>query len=401
MFTWLAVAASTARGAELGFAADKIEAITGLKGSANGAVFKLMAPRTDVPISVDGWKMPPFMGLTSWAAFTKGKDADSMVMGDFVLFQDEVSSVMRAALTHGLEVTALHNHFFYDEPHVYFMHIGGEGDAVTLAGGVRAMLDAEKEVRAASPQPQKSFGFESLPAENHITAAAVEKILGVKVQANNGMAKAVIGRSATMECGCAVGADMGVNTWAAFAGADDNAVVDGDFAVTEEELQPALKSLTGSGINVVAIHSHMTGEKPRILFLHYWGRGKAADLAASLKKALSAQASVAAIQSVDQTPHASNAKVVSKVEPSATKTTNTDIAIAVRATAEKDCGCGACAAKGCKPCRGKNCYYCVAKGLVTTECGCGTCSPSGCDMCGPGCDVCKFNLKPVAGETTP
>ena len=288
IFTGLAFAAG-ARGAELGFASDKIEAVTGLKGSANGAVFKVTIPRTDVAISVDGWKMPPFMGLTSWAAFTKGKDTDAMVMGDFVLFQDEVSSVMQAALTHGLAVTALHNHFFYDEPHVYFMHIGGEGDAATLAGGVRAMLDAQKAVRATSPQPQKSFGLSSLPAANHITAAELEKILGVKLQANNGMAKAVIGRTVTMDCGCEAGADMGVNTWAAFAGSDDNAVVDGDFAVAEEELQPALKSLTGSGINVVAIHSHMTSEKPRILFLHYWGRGKAMELAASLKKALATQ----------------------------------------------------------------------------------------------------------------
>jgi hypothetical protein len=281
--------ATIVRGADLGFSSDKIETITGLKGAANAGVFKVTAPRNDVPILVDGWKMPPFMGLTSWAAFTMGKGTDAMVMGDFVLFQDEVSAVMQAALGHGLEVTALHNHFFYDEPHVYFMHIGGEGDAVVLAGGVRAMLDAEKAVRAASPQPQKSFGLSSLPAENHITAPDLEKILGVKMQVNSGMAKAVIGRTVTMDCGCAVGADMGVNTWAAFAGADDNAVVDGDFAVAEAELQPALKSLTTSGINIVAIHSHMTDETPRILFLHYWGRGKAADLAAGLKQALALQ----------------------------------------------------------------------------------------------------------------
>jgi hypothetical protein len=281
--------AGTARGAELGFASDKIEIVTGLKGTANGTVFKVTAPRTDVSVLVDGRKMPPFMGLTSWAAFTAGKGSDAMVMGDFVLFQDEVSSVMQAALTHGLAVTALHNHFFYDDPHVYFMHIGGEGDAVMLAGGVRAMLDAVKTVRAAAPQPAKSFGLPPLPETNQITTMPLDLIMGVKLQANSGMAKAVIGRSTTMDCGCEVGADMGVNTWAVFAGTDDNAVVDGDFAVAEEELQPALKSLTSSGINVVAIHSHMTSEKPRILFLHYWGRGKAVDLAASLKKALATQ----------------------------------------------------------------------------------------------------------------
>ncbi len=275
--------------AELGFDSAQIETVTDLKGAATPDVFKISAPRNDVPILVDGWKMPPFMGLTSWAAFTHGKSSELMVMGDFVLFQDEVSAVMRAALTHGLEVTALHNHFFFDDPHVYFMHIGGEGDLLTLAGGVRSMLDAIKAVRQAAPAPAKSFGLASMPAESHITAAALEPILGVKLQANNGMAKAVIGRTTRMECGCEVGADMGVNTWAAFAGTDDNALVDGDFAVAAPELQPVLKSLTAAGINVVAIHSHMTSENPRILFLHYWGRGKAADLATSLKTALAMQ----------------------------------------------------------------------------------------------------------------
>jgi hypothetical protein len=289
MMTGGALLATSLFAADLGFDSAKIESVTGLKGAATPGVFKVSAPRNDVPILVDGWKMPPFMGLTSWAAFTTGKGPELMVMGDFVLFQDEVSTVMKAALTHGLEVTALHNHFFFDEPHVYFMHIGGEGDLNTLAGGVRSLLDAIKSVRAAAAQPAKAFGLSSLPAENHITAAALESILGVKLQANNGMAKAVIGRTVTMACGCEAGADMGVNTWAAFAGTDDNAVVDGDFAVAESELQPVLKSLTGSGINVVAIHSHMTSENPRILFLHYWGRGAAGDLATSLKAALATQ----------------------------------------------------------------------------------------------------------------
>jgi hypothetical protein len=284
-----ALLATSLGAAELGFDSARIEAVTGLKGAATPGVFKVSAPRNDVPILVDGWKMPPFMGLTSWAAFTAGKDSRIMVMGDFVLFQDEVSAAMKAALTHGLEVTALHNHFFFDEPRVYFMHIGGEGDLNTLAGGVRSLLDAVKRVRTAAPQPARTFGLSSLPGENHITAAALESILGVKLQANNGMAKAVIGRTVTMDCGCEAGADMGVNTWAAFAGTDDNTIVDGDFAVAEEELQAVLKSLTGAGIEVVAIHSHMTSEKPRILFLHYWGRGKAGDLASSLKAALATQ----------------------------------------------------------------------------------------------------------------
>jgi len=87
-----------------------------------------------------------------------------------------------------------------------------------------------------------------------------------------------------------VGKEMGVNTWAAFAGTDDDAVVDGDFAVLEDELQPVLRSLRSSGVNIVAIHQHMSGETPRILFLHYWGRGKADELARSVKRALDTQA---------------------------------------------------------------------------------------------------------------
>src|SRR5678816_3867329 len=134
---------------------EKIEQLTGLKGTLNESegVFKVSLPRTDVKVSVDGWQMPPFMGLTSWAAFTDGKGAEAMVMGDIVLLQDEVNPAMSAALDAGLEVTALHNHFFYDEPKVYFMHIGGEGETAKLASAIKAVLDAQKAVRTAAPEP--------------------------------------------------------------------------------------------------------------------------------------------------------------------------------------------------------------------------------------------------------
>ena len=256
--------------------------------SAAEGVFKVTVPRNDVKIVVDGWTMPPFMGLGTWAAFTESKMGGAMVMGDTVLFQDEVNPVMSAALDNGLAVTALHNHFFYDEPKVYFMHIGGEGSADKLAAVVRKVWDKIKEIRAANPQPTTTFGSTPLPAASSITDKTIEDVLGVKGQANNGMFKVVIGRTTKM-MDTEVGKEMGANTWAAFAGADDNAVVDGDFAVLEDELQPVLKSLRHDGINIVAIHSHMTHENPRILFLHYWGRGKTADLAKALKTALATQ----------------------------------------------------------------------------------------------------------------
>lgn len=270
---------------------NQIEEIIGLKGTWNSAeeVFKVSQPRTDLPITVDGWKMPPFMGLTTWAAFMAGKKAEAMVAGDMVLFEDEVNPVMSALFRHGLSVTALHNHFFFDDPKVYFMHIGGEGTVKQLASGVKAALEKQKEIRGQIPRPSRVFGQAFAPSANKIDGARLEEILGAKGQANNGMFKVVIGREAKMPCGCVMTKEMGVNTWASFAGTDDNAVVDGDFAVLEDELQPVLKSLRSSKINIVAIHHHMTHEEPRILFLHYWCKGPAETLAKGVRKALETQ----------------------------------------------------------------------------------------------------------------
>src|SRR5215510_14102841 len=270
-----------------------IEQGTGLKGQliAEESVFKVTKPRTDVKIQVDQWTMPPFMGLSSWAAFTPAHiDSQVAMMGDTVVFEDEVNPVMSAAFDAGLEVTALHNHFFFDEPKVYFMHIGGTGDAKTLAAGVKKVYDKIAEIRAANPAPVKSFPGK-IDAPSSITAAPLEEALGSKGQSNQGMFKIVIGRTASMH-GVPVGKEMGINTWVAFAGSDNAAFVDGDFAMLENELQPVLRTMRKEGINIVAIHQHMSQEQPRYLFLHYWGKGKAGDLARSLKRVLDVQASV-------------------------------------------------------------------------------------------------------------
>ena len=261
----------------------KIDEITGLKGKMNEkeGVYKVTFPRNDVKIVVDGWTMPPFMGLGTWAAFTATKDG-AMVMGDTVLFEDEVNAAMSAALDNGLNVTALHNHFFFDQPKVFFMHIEGEGTVDKLAGAVRKVYDTIKQTRANNPQPKDSFGGKPLPEKNSISAAPLNEIFGAQGESKDGMVKFTIGRPAKMH-GVNIDKDMGVNTWAAFAGSDDDAIVDGDFAVTEDELQPVLKSLLKNKINIVAIHQHMTHEAPRIMFFHYWGRGTAKDLAQAVK----------------------------------------------------------------------------------------------------------------------
>jgi Domain of Unknown Function (DUF1259) len=268
------------------FNTARIDELTGLKGKMNEkeGVYKVTFPRGDVKVVVDGWSIPPFMGLGSWAAFAAAKEG-AMVMGDTVLFEDEVNAAMSAALDNGLSVTALHNHFFFERPKVYFMHIEGEGTVEKLASAVRKVYDKIKETRTANAQPIESFGAKPMAEKNSITAAPLNEIFGVQSEAKEGMLKFTIGRPAKMH-GVTIDKDMGINTWAAFAGSDDNAVVDGDFAVTEDELQPVLKSLLENKINIVAIHQHMTHEEPRMMFFHYWGRGRAKDLANAVKGGL-------------------------------------------------------------------------------------------------------------------
>jgi hypothetical protein len=290
-FLWCGGTFAAAAAAETGLDTPKIESITGLKGVLNQKenTFKVSKPRNDVAITVEQVRMAPFMGLTSWATFTPGTKDNVMVMGDMVLFEDEVNPAMSAALDNGLEVTALHNHFFFDEPKVYFMHIGGEGPVDKLAEGVRAIFDKVKEIRVANAQPTKSFGLGQLSEKSSIDGEAIGQVFGQKGDANNGMYKVTIGREVKMPCGCDVGNTMGVNTWAAFAGTPDDALVVGDFAVLENELQTVLKTLRGANINIVAIHQHMTGENPRMIFLHYYGRGKALALAQGVKAAINTQ----------------------------------------------------------------------------------------------------------------
>ena len=283
-----AVIAPAVRAADPPLDTAAIESITGITGTMNKAenVFKVSKPRTDIKPNVDRWTLPPFMGITSYAAFMP-MAGGTMVMGDTVLLEDEVNPAMSAALDAGLEVTALHNHFFFDQPKIYFMHIGGMGDTTRMARAVKAVYDRIAQVRSGQATPASAFPGD-IPATSSITAAPIEEVFGTKSQSSNGMVKVVIGRKTTMH-GVDVGNEMGVNTWAAFAGSDQQAVVDGDFAMLESELQTVLKTMRASGINIVAIHQHMTQETPRIMFLHYWGKGKAVDLARAVKKAVDTQ----------------------------------------------------------------------------------------------------------------
>src|SRR5213594_2738095 len=185
----VAIAATLPLAAEAALDTNRIEQTMGLKGtwSAAEGVFKITSPRTDVKIAVDGWTSPQFMGLGSWAAFTEAKMGGAMVMGDTVLFQDEVNPVMSVALDNGLSVTALHNHFFFDHPKVYFMHIEGRGEVDKLATAVRKVYDKIKEARTANSQPKDSFGSSPLQQKGSISAAPLNEIFGMSGEVNNGM----------------------------------------------------------------------------------------------------------------------------------------------------------------------------------------------------------------------
>ena len=274
-----ALLAAPATGAKNGLDTARIEQLTGLKGKWNEkeGVFKVEMPRSDLAVTAAGSKLIPPLGLTAWAAFTKA-GAHAVVMGDMVLTEDQVNPAMSAALDNGLEVTALHNHFFWEQPRVMFMHIGGMGDEAKLAAGVAKVFEVMKQkfdVPSASVDP----------ASTTLDPKKIDAVLGRSGDVNKGVYKITIGREVKM-AGHTMGNAMGVNTWAAFAGSDEQAIVDGDFAMLESELQSVLKALRRANINIVAIHQHMTGESPRMLFLHYWGVGRTEDLARGLKNAL-------------------------------------------------------------------------------------------------------------------
>src|SRR5215467_1983134 len=277
---------SSSPAAEAKLDTAKIEQLAGVKGDLNEkeGVFTVRAPRSDLQVTTAGVKMNPAMGLTSYAVFCLTKK-HTMMMGDTTMLEDQVNPVMSVALDNGLEVTALHNHFFWDTPKVMFMHIGGMGDEEKLASAVGKVFAKIKETSGGNGQIPKA---DLDPAKTSLDPKNIESIMGMKGQPASGVYKITIGRTTKMG-GHEVGNAMGINTWAAFVGSDQQAVVDGDFVMLEKELQSVLKALRGAGINVVAIHNHIETESPRVVFLHYWGVGATTDLAKGLKAALDTQ----------------------------------------------------------------------------------------------------------------
>jgi hypothetical protein len=252
------------------------------KGDFKAGVLKVNIPRNDLKMTIQGVSTPTPFGFGGWIALTKAADGSDVMMGDLVLLQDEVNPVLSALLDNGIDVTALHNHFFWDDLHVYFMHVHGMGKAADLARRVKPGLDLIGHVTPAPPAPWG--GGTGAPLDT----AKLAKIVSHEGEQSGAVYKITVGRDdlGMKEHGAVINARMGLNTWAAFVGTQEDAAIAGDVAMLENEITPVLKALRKNGLDVVAIHHHMTGDRPLVIFLHYWGRGPAEKLATGFKAAL-------------------------------------------------------------------------------------------------------------------
>jgi hypothetical protein len=257
----------------------------GKQGDFKDNVLKVNIPRNDVKVTVAGVATPTPFGFGGWVAMTKGDGGHQVLMGDLVLLQDEVNPVMSALLDNGFDVTALHNHFFWDEPRMYYMHVHAHGTATELAQKLKPALaligKSTGNSAPAAPAPAAA-------PQNPLNTARLVEIVGAQGEQNGAVYKFTLGRNdlKVVEMGATINARMGLNTWAAFTGTNEQAAIAGDVAMLESEVTPVLKALRKNGLDVVAIHHHMTADRPMIIFLHYWGTGAADKLATGFKAAV-------------------------------------------------------------------------------------------------------------------
>lgn len=252
------------------------------QGDYKDKVLKVNIPRSDLKVSVEGVATPTPFGFGGWVAMEKGTGGMDVMMGDLVLTETEVNPVMSAILENGLEVTALHNHFFFESPRMFYMHVHGHGKAAELATKLQPAL----ALIGKSPQPAGAQAGRAITGT--LDTMQLAKTIGHEGEQNGQVYKITIGREelGLKEMGATINARMGLNTWAAFYGSDTDAVVAGDIAMRDSEVQGVLKALRTNGINVVAIHHHMTSTQPPVYFLHYWGTGSAQKLATGVRAAI-------------------------------------------------------------------------------------------------------------------
>jgi Domain of Unknown Function (DUF1259) len=254
----------------------------GKTGDFRDGVLKVNIPRNDLRVTIGGRPAPTPFGFGGWVALTKGEGGLEVLMGDLVLTEDEVSPVTSALLENGFEVTALHNHFFWEQPRIFYLHVHGMGAADDLARRLKPTLAL---VGRAAPPAAPATPAAAPPT---MDGAALAAIMGHPGEQTGPVYKITIGRSdfTMREHGAVINARMGLNTWAAFAGTDADAMVAGDVAMLDGEVTPVVKALRAAGLHVVAMHHHMIGVQPSVTFLHYYGTGPAKTLAEGVRSAV-------------------------------------------------------------------------------------------------------------------
>ena len=254
----------------------EVEQALGAPGQMQDGAFVVSFPRSDIKVTIYGENVPTAFGLGSWTAW-KNMGKETMVMGDLVLLEKEINHVISALAEADINVSALHNHFLGEKPRIMYMHIHGMGQAGALARGIRKALDKTGTPRSHPVATSAS------PAVN---TKRIEEIIGHAGKAGGGIFKITVGRPGVRMNGVELTSSMGLNSWIAFIGTNERSHVAGDIAMVANEVNPVIRALRKHGIRILAVHNHMLAEEPRIFFLHYWGTGKAENLARAFHDAL-------------------------------------------------------------------------------------------------------------------
>jgi hypothetical protein len=263
-----------------------VEDALGRRGTPNpGGVLKFSFPRGDLRVVLNGVILKPALALGTWVAFKRIGD-HVMVMGDLVLLDSEVASVMGSLQQNGVEQTALHNHLLRESPRVMYMHIRAIGNAVRIAKAVRTALEFTQTPLAAAPAAPAAAA--ASPAVLDLDTAGIARVMGVRGKVNGGVYQLTFPRlekirQEKMDIPPAMGIATAINFQSTGAG---KAVVSGDFVLLGREVNPVIWALGENGIEVTAIHSHMIGEEPRLFFMHFWANDDVGKLARGLKAAL-------------------------------------------------------------------------------------------------------------------
>ena len=265
-----------------------IESAMGKKGTYKEAeaTHTTPLPRNDLKVSVKGEAVPIPFGFGGWVSIKKTVDGKTaMLMSDTVLLQEEVNPLISAAQANSLEVSAIHNHFFYEEPRIFYMHLHGMGSPADLAKKFAATIGQSKISPAKQPAPGAAAGP---TGKENFDLPALDAIVKYTGTVNGPTYKYTVGRDdlTIMAMGAEMTAAIGLNSWASFAGDKDRAHIAGDIAMLEAEVNPVIAALRKNNLEVVALHHHMIGDDPHMIFLHYYGQGPAATLARGFRAAL-------------------------------------------------------------------------------------------------------------------